>query len=53
MKCEYSGRFYTSIPEIGNRRSDVKKPHFRFNGNLYSGVMETASFFLIMYVCVT
>ena len=30
-----------------------RKPHFCFNGNLYSGTMETASSFLIMYVCVT
>ena len=23
--CEYSGQFYTVIPEVGNRRSDVKE----------------------------
>lgn len=28
--CEYSGRFYTSIPEIGNRRSDVKETALPF-----------------------
>ena len=27
---EYSGRFYTSIPEIGNRRSDVKETALPF-----------------------
>lgn len=28
--AEYSGRFYTSIPEIGNRRSDVKETALPF-----------------------
>ena len=28
--CEYSGRFYTPIPEIGNRRSDVKETALPF-----------------------
>ena len=27
---EYSGRFYTPIPEIGNRRSDVKETALPF-----------------------
>ena len=27
---DYSGRFYTSIPEIGNRRSDVKETALPF-----------------------
>lgn len=25
LRCEYSGQFYTVIPEVGNRRSDVKE----------------------------
>lgn len=25
MLSEYSGQFYTVIPEVGNRRSDVKE----------------------------
>ena len=25
IKSEYSGQFYTVIPEVGNRRSDVKE----------------------------
>lgn len=28
--AEYSGRFYTPIPEIGNRRSDVKETALPF-----------------------
>ena len=30
MEDEYSGRFYTPIPEIGNRRSDVKETALPF-----------------------
>ena len=29
-KNEYSGRFYTPIPEIGNRRSDAKETALLF-----------------------
>ena len=29
-ESEYSGRFYTPIPEIGNRRSDVKETALPF-----------------------
>ena len=25
VRAEYSGQFYTVIPEVGNRRSDVKE----------------------------
>ena len=28
--CEYSGRFYTPIPEIGNHRSDMKETAIPF-----------------------
>ena len=30
LLTEYSGRFYTPIPEIGNRRSDVKETALPF-----------------------
>ena len=30
MKAEYSGRFYTPIPEIGNHRSDMKETAIPF-----------------------
>ena len=30
LTIEYSGRFYTPIPEIGNRRSDVKETALPF-----------------------
>lgn len=29
-KNEYSGRFYTPIPEIGNHRSDMKETAIPF-----------------------
>lgn len=25
--CEYSGQFYAAIPEVGNRRSDIKETY--------------------------
>ena len=28
--CEYSGWFYTVIPESGNRRSDIKETEILF-----------------------
>ena len=30
IKHEYSGRFYTPIPEIGNHRSDMKETAIPF-----------------------
>ena len=30
LKLEYSGRFYTPIPEIGNHRSDMKETAIPF-----------------------